>query len=234
MKEVCPMNDIHNFSSYHLTLTILNWNLKAMIKQEGNFELTSQTFVRGVNLSLSNSQATKFWMPVNVFGRNTESKLIEVFQQYTITLREQVIFTQTWYTMFVMTIMFGIICLWLKCRHMEGLSLSGPMKSSGFPHTTNYESEWSSPYWWQRDSPNWQFDGYWLYTCHNPHWNVWICCLGIVFCVNDEACHIIIKGLISRLVSSFPCNQLHTGFIWNLPLVNIYIFWQIQLFKYLI
>jgi len=41
-----------------------------MIKQEGNFELTSLTFVGHVNLSLANSQATIFWISVGDFVWN--------------------------------------------------------------------------------------------------------------------------------------------------------------------
>jgi hypothetical protein len=49
----------------------------------------------------------------------------------------------------------------------------------------------------------------------------------------DEACPVVNKGLISAQISSFPCNQLHTGFVWILPLVNTYIRRRIQSFQHL-
>jgi hypothetical protein len=42
-----------------------------MIKQEGNFELTSRTFVGHVNLSLANSQATIFRVSVGDWTQKT-------------------------------------------------------------------------------------------------------------------------------------------------------------------
>jgi len=62
-----------------------------MIKQEGCFELTSQSFVGHVNLSFANSQATSFRIFVGDFVRNPEIKSLEVLQQYTIAPWEQVI-----------------------------------------------------------------------------------------------------------------------------------------------
>jgi len=44
--------------------------VKTMIKQEGNFELTSRMFVGHVNLSLANSQATIFRITVGDCIRN--------------------------------------------------------------------------------------------------------------------------------------------------------------------
>ena len=77
-------------------------------------------------------------------------------------------------------------------------------------------------------------DSYWLHMCHDHRWNVWKHCLGIVFCTHDEACHVFNKGLISPEISSFPCNQLFTGFIWILPLLSIYISGRIHSFQRLI
>jgi len=74
-------------------------------------------------------------------------------------------------------------------------------------------------------------DTYRLYTCHDHRRNTWQSWLGMPFCTTDEACHVVNKGLISPQISSFPCNQLLTGFIWILPLVNIYIRGQKQSFK---
>ena len=64
-------------------------------------------------------------------------------------------------------------------------------------------------------------DSYRIHTCHDHCWNASKGCLGVVFCPNDEACHVVNKGLISPQISSFPCDQLLTGFIWILPLANI-------------
>jgi hypothetical protein len=44
--------------------------VKTAIKQEGNFELTSRTFVGHVNLSLANSQATIIQISVGDCVRN--------------------------------------------------------------------------------------------------------------------------------------------------------------------
>jgi len=77
-------------------------------------------------------------------------------------------------------------------------------------------------------------DSYRLHTCHDHRQNAWKGCLGVVFCAVNEACHIVTKGLISPQISSFPCNRLPTGFVWILPLVNIYISGRIQSFKRLI
>jgi len=54
--------------------------VKTTIELEGNIELTSQTFVGHVNLSLANSQATIFRISVGDFVRTLEIELIEVMQ----------------------------------------------------------------------------------------------------------------------------------------------------------
>jgi len=77
-------------------------------------------------------------------------------------------------------------------------------------------------------------DSYRLHMCHDHRWNAWKSCLGVVFCTDDEACHVVNTGLISPQISSFPCNQLLTGLVWILPLVNICHSGRIQLFKCLI
>jgi len=70
-----------------------------------------------------------------------------------------------------------------------------------------------------------------LHTCRDHRQNVWKSCLGVVFCAEDEACHIINKALLSSQISSFPCHQLITSFVWILPRVNVYISRRIQSFK---
>jgi len=77
-------------------------------------------------------------------------------------------------------------------------------------------------------------DSYRLQTCHDHRWNIWKGCLGIVFCADDEAYHVVNKRLISPQIHSFPFNQLLTSFIWILPLLIIYISGRIQSFKRLI
>jgi hypothetical protein len=69
---------------------------------------------------------------------------------------------------------------------------------------------------------------YRLHTCHDHHRNTWKGCLGVVFCADTEACQVVNNGLISPQISSFPRNQLLSGFVWILPLVNIYISRWIQ------
>jgi len=73
-----------------------------------------------------------------------------------------------------------------------------------------------------------------IHTCHDHCWNAWKICLGIVFWVDDEVCHIISTVHISLLISSVLGNQLLTNFVWILDPVNLYISGQIQSFKYLI
>ena len=75
---------------------------------------------------------------------------------------------------------------------------------------------------------------YMVHTCHDHRRNTWKGCLGVVFCTNDEACHVVNEGLISPQISSFSCNQLLICFVWILPLVNIYISGPIQSFQRLI
>jgi len=111
-----------------------------MSKQEGNFELTSCTFVGHIYLSLANSKATIFRISVGDCVQNPEIESIEVLQWYTIAAREQVIFVRAWCTLSAVKTIVEIIHLPLKCRHMEGLSFSGLDQSWRFPHTTNYES----------------------------------------------------------------------------------------------
>ena len=121
----------------------------------------------------------------------------------------------------------------LECRHVEGLSFSGLDQSWWFPHTTNYESGQSSRICGKGIHIHHIVDGYRLHMWHDHCRNAWKHCLGIVFCANNEACHVPNKGLISPQILSFPCNQLLTSVIWILPLVNIYIGGQIQSFKLL-
>jgi len=73
-----------------------------------------------------------------------------------------------------------------------------------------------------------------LHTGHAHRQNAWKSCLGFEFCTDDEACQVVTTGLISPQISSFPCIQLLTGFVWILPLVNLYNSRQIRLFKCLI
>jgi hypothetical protein len=61
------------------------------MKQEGNFELTSQTFVGLENLSFGNSQATNFQSFVGDCIRNLYIELNDVVLRYTIAAREQVL-----------------------------------------------------------------------------------------------------------------------------------------------
>jgi len=67
---------------------------KTRIKQEGNFELSSRTFVVHVNLSSANCQATIIQITVGSFVQNPEMELIEVLQQYHIASQEKVIFAR--------------------------------------------------------------------------------------------------------------------------------------------
>jgi len=72
------------------------------------------------------------------------------------------------------------------------------------------------------------FSTYSLHTCHDHCWNAWKSCLGIVFCAHHEACHVFNKELISPLISSFPCNQLITGYVWIHSILDTYMCGRIQ------
>jgi hypothetical protein len=52
--------------------------VEATIKQEGNYKLTSQTFMGHVDLCMANSQATIFWISVGNCVRNPEIESIGV------------------------------------------------------------------------------------------------------------------------------------------------------------
>ena len=73
-----------------------------------------------------------------------------------------------------------------------------------------------------------------LHMCHDHCRNAWKSCLGVVFSADDEACHVVNKGLISPRISSFPCYQLLTSFVWIPPRENIYISGRIQSSKCLV
>jgi len=77
-------------------------------------------------------------------------------------------------------------------------------------------------------------DCYRFHAHHDHRRNAWKGFLGVVFCTNDEACYVLNKGLILPQISSVPYNQLLTGFIWILSVLNIYTSGWIQSFKRLI
>jgi len=79
-----------------------------------------------------------------------------------------------------------------------------------------------------------RIDSYRLHTCHDHCRNACKGCLGCVFCADDEAWYVINKELILPLISSFRCNELLTGFVWFLPVVNIYISGRIESSKHFI
>jgi len=114
--------------------------VKTMIKDVGNIELASQMFVGHVNLSLANSQAAILRYTIGDFVRYLSIESIELFPQYTIATWEQVLFARAWCTMSAMKTLDEMIHLPLKCRHVEGLSLSGLDQSWRFPHTNKYNS----------------------------------------------------------------------------------------------
>jgi len=74
-------------------------------------------------------------------------------------------------------------------------------------------------------------DSYRLHTSHDNRRTAGTSWLGVVFCANDETCHIVNKRLILGQISSFPWNQLLSSFLWILPLVNTYICGWIQWLK---
>jgi len=122
-----------------------------MIKQDMNIGLTWWTFAGHVTLSLANSLATILESSVGNLIRNPSLGSIELLQRYTIAACEQITNARTWCTISAMKTIVKIIHLPLKCRHMEDLSFSGLNWFWRFPHTTNYESWWSSLHLWQRD-----------------------------------------------------------------------------------
>jgi len=116
------------------------------------FELTSRMCVGYVNLSMGNSQANRFRIPVGSFVWNLIIESIRMLQQYIITAPEQVILARAWYAMTAMNTIVEMFHLPLKYRHVDCLSSSGLDQSRWFPHTTNYKSGQSSPHLWQRVS----------------------------------------------------------------------------------
>jgi len=125
--------------------------VKTMIEHEGNIDLTSQTYVGHANLPLTSSQSTRFVTSIGDIVRNPLLWSIEVSQWYTNAVREQEIVLGAWCAMLAMKTIVGMIYSSLKCRHVECLSFSGLDQTWRFPHTTNYESGWSSLHSWQRD-----------------------------------------------------------------------------------
>jgi len=126
--------------------------VKTTIEQEVNFELTSRRFVGHVNLSFANSQATIFRIQLGDCVWNASISSNDVLQRYTKAAWEQVFLARAWSTMSAMKTTIEIMYSPLKCRHMEGLSLSGLDRSWWCPDTSNYECGRSSPRLWQRDS----------------------------------------------------------------------------------
>ena len=71
------------------------------------------------------------------------------------------IFLRAWCRIPVMKTIVEMIHLPLKCTHVVGLRFTGLHQSWWYPHTTNYDSGWSTPHLRQRDS----------HTSHN--WLLW-------------------------------------------------------------
>jgi hypothetical protein len=65
-----------------------------MIKHDGNYLLSSQTFVGHVIPFWTKSQVTIFWISEGNGIQNLEIVLIETLQQDTIIAREHVIFAR--------------------------------------------------------------------------------------------------------------------------------------------
>jgi len=129
--------------------------VKTPIKQEGNFELTSCTYVGHVNLSFANGQATILRITVGVTVQHRKIESVEVSQRYSIAPLEQVMFVRAWCKMSAMNTIIQMIHLPLKCNHREGRRFSGLNQYGLFPHTTNYESWRSLLHLWRRDSLTW-------------------------------------------------------------------------------
>lgn len=70
-----------------------------MINHDGNFKLTSQTFVGNVNLTLLNRHVTIYWISVVDYIRNVYIGSIQVVQWYTIGVWEEVIMGRVWCAM---------------------------------------------------------------------------------------------------------------------------------------
>ena len=68
--------------------------------------------------------------------------------------------------------------------------------------------------------------------CHDHRQNACKGCLGVAFCADDVACHVINTGLIEPQISCFRWNQLLTGIMSIICLVNMYISGRIQSSKW--
>jgi hypothetical protein len=88
--------------------------------------------------------------PVNWWGIRTCRR--HYLQWSTTAALEQIIFATAGYPLSAMKTIVEIIHLRLKCSHVEALYFSGLDPPWRFHHTTNYESERSSPHLWQRES----------------------------------------------------------------------------------
>jgi len=162
------MSGEYDPQSHSLEITTCSPKLivKTTIKQEGNFELVSGTFVGHLNVSLANTLATIFGISLGNMFWNPYIESIEVLQRNPIAVWEQVIFALAWCTLSPMKTIIETIHLPLKYRHVEGLNFSRLDQSWRFPHTTNYDSGRSSPHSWPRDSRsscNW-----WQQASHVP------------------------------------------------------------------
>jgi len=115
----------HQFQTVQIETWVANLIIKTTIQQEGNFALTSQTFVGHVNLILSNSQAPIFWISVGDWVQNPWIESIEALPRYTIAVREQTVCVRGWRRMIAMEKIVEMINLPLKYWHVEGLSFSG-------------------------------------------------------------------------------------------------------------
>jgi hypothetical protein len=150
--EAYSVNNIHMFSCIpeYVFNTMIKWNL--------DIKLNLQSFVGHEYQSLTNNRTMILWISDGNIDWNPSIESIEIYRLYAIAALEQLIIGWAWCTMPAMKTIIGMIHLLLKCRHTEHLSFSGLDVCWWYPHTSNYESPWSSSHsgqWDQKSSPNW-------------------------------------------------------------------------------
>jgi len=125
-----------------------------------------------------------------------------------------------------------IIHVQLKCTHLKGLSSVGWIYPTNFlipPSITQGELH----YCCGKGIHNTPIiERYRHHMGYSQRRIAWLDCLGVVFCRDNEASHVVNEGLILALISMFWFNQLLTRLDWINLIVNIDICEQIKSFKW--
>jgi len=232
--DVCPVNKIHYFSCCRLKYAFLNWSSRHRLNNKGTLNLPLEGFW-GMQTCPWPRAGPPFsgCREVKVFENRKYSRSgshsgISLLHWSNSSLREPNAQCQRWNISLRWFIYHWNVGTW---RVWDSLGLINPgnfiiqrTMNLGRLHCIRGK----------QIHKHWIIDRYRLHMCHDHHQNAWNWYLCVVFCDDNEACHVVNKGLILPQIVSFPCNKLLTGFVWNLSLVNIHLGWWIQLFGCLI